>query len=175
MPQFIPKEKPKRSIGLDILLVFSLLLLIAAAAGYFIFYKLINDGKLVLDDLNSKIAQEKTAERLALEKEMTEMKRKIDDFSYLVNQHLKIDQVFTIIQENTHPQIWFTQFELDPRFKIVKLIGEAQNFTTIGQQVSLFQKVEKINQVNLDEISLTKEGKIGFKLFLSFKSEVFNF
>jgi len=175
MPQFIPKEEPKPSLGLDILLVFSLLLLIAAIAGYVVFYKLIADGKLVLEDLNRRITQENTAERVALKTEMIEMKRKIDDFGYLVNQHLKIDQVFEIIQTNTHPQVWFTQFELDPRSRIVKLIGETQSFATVGQQVSFFQKVDKINQVNLDEVSLTKEGKISFKLSLSFKPEVFNF
>ncbi|MGB9743594.1 MAG: PilN domain-containing protein [Minisyncoccales bacterium] len=175
MPQFITKEEPKPTIGLTILLVFSLILLLGAGTGYFILDKLIKDNESVKKSLEVSITQKQTADRIALKEEMLNLKRKIDNFSYLVDQHLNVNQVFEIIEKNIHPQVWFTKFDLEPRLNKVELEGETQDFTTVGQQISLFQKEEKISQVNLKEIFITKEGKIGFKISLSFVPDIFKF
>lgn len=176
MVQFIPKEAPRPAIGLNLLLVCSLLLLVLTAGSYFVFDKLIKENENIKQDLEAKINQEKTTERETLRKEMEKYEQKINDFKFLIDQHLQINPVFEAIEKNTHPQVMFTTFNLAPRQNQLKLTGETNNFAIVGQQIALFQKDETaITQVNLDKISIDKKGRIVFDLSLIFKPDFFKF
>jgi hypothetical protein len=173
MVDIIPKEAPKPSRGLNILFYFAIFLLILSIGGYFALNNFLEKAREEVAALELDLARAMTPEKISLEKEILASKNKIDNFSYLVGQHLKTSRIFEIIQKITHPQVWFSKFDFNSRQGELKISGETQNFETLGQQILILGDEEAINSVNLEKISITKEGKIDFDLLLSFKPDIF--
>jgi len=80
--------------------------------------------------------------------------------------------VFEIIEENSHPQVWFSQLNLEAKQGKVILGGQTQSFETLGQQLLIFQNAEKIKEVTLSSVSINKLGKIEFSFSLVFGKEI---
>jgi len=173
MVDIIPKEAPKPSRGLSILFYFAIFLLIFSIIGYFALNNFLEKAREEVAALKLDLAGVMTTEKISLEKEILASKNKIDHFSYLVGQHLKASRIFEIIQKVTHPQVWFSKFDFNSREGQLKLSGETQNFVTLEQQTLILKGEEKIDKVNLENFSITKEGKIGFDLSLSFNPDIF--
>jgi hypothetical protein len=119
------------------------------------------------------LTREMSPEKISLEKEILASKNKIDDFSYLIEQHLEVSRIFEIIQKITHPQVLFSKFDLNSRQGALKIFGETQNFETLGQQILILRGEAVINKVNLETVSIGKEGKINFDLSLFFNPDIF--
>jgi len=173
MVEIIPKESPKPSRGLNALFYFAIFLLILSIGGYFALNNFLQKAEGELETLKLDITKVMTPEKNTLEKEILASKDKIDKFSYLIGQHLQSSMIFGIIQKTTHPQVWFTKFDFDPRQKTLKVSGETQNFESLGQQILILEDEETIDDINLETISISKEGGIEFDLSLSFRADVF--
>lgn len=173
MVEIIPKEAPKPSKGLNILFYFVIFLLIFAIGGYFALNNFLQKADKELASLKLNITEVMTPEKIALEKEILSFKDKIDMFSYLIEQHLESSKVFGIIQKVTHPKVWFSNFDFNSRQKTLKVSGKTQNFESLGQQLIILENEETIDNVDLETISISKEGGIEFNLSLSFKPDAF--
>jgi hypothetical protein len=62
---------------------------------------------------------------------------------------------------------------LNSRQGALKIFGETQNFETLGQQILILRGEAAINKVNLEKVSIGKEGKINFDLSLFFNPDIF--
>jgi len=171
MVEIIPKEPPKLSTGLSILFYSAIFLLSICVIGYFVLNNSLKKAEAELADLELDLIKEMPPEKISLEKEILAYKDKIDKFSYLLEQHLAVSRVFEIIQKTTHPQVWFSKFDLSSRPGQLKIFGETQNFETLGQQILILREEATINRVNLEKVSIGKEGKINFDLLLFFNPE----
>jgi len=173
MVEIIPKEAPKPPRGLSLLFYFAIFLLILAIGGYFALNNFLQKADKELASLKLNITEVMTPEKIALEQEILSSRDKIDMFSYLIEQHLEGSKVFGIIQKVTHPKVWFSNLDFSPRQKTLKVSGKTQNFESLGQQLIIMENEETIDAVDLETISISKEGGIEFSLSLSFKPDVF--
>ena len=173
MVEIIPREPKKLSTGLNILFYLAIFLLFFSVISYFVLNSLLKKAEAKIIVLELDLTREMPPEKISLEKEILADKNKIDDFSYLIEQHLEVSRIFEIIQKTTHPQVWFSKFDLNSRQGALKIFGETQNFETLGQQILILRGEAAVNKVNLEKVSIGKEGKINFDLSLFFNPDIF--
>ncbi len=173
MIEIIPKPAAKLPSSQNILFYFSAVLIFMVILGYFILdFYLIGDAERELERLE-KLAKAKTEEEIKLEKELSDYEKKIKDFSILIDQHVFSSVAFEFIEKNTHPKVWFSKFDLNPKEGGVGLLGETENFVTLYQQVQIFKDNSSIKGINLDKIAIGKEGRIDFNLNLILDPDLF--
>ena len=174
MVEIIPKEPPKLSKGLNFLFYFAIFLLFFSIIGYFVLNNSLKNAQEKVAVLGLDLIKAMSPEKISLEKEILVSKNKIDNFSYLIEQHLEVSRVFEIIQKNCHPQVRFSKFDLNSEQGKLLVSGQTQSFETLGQQILILREEDLINKVNLETLSMDKEGKISFDLSLSFEPNIFN-
>ncbi len=175
--EIIPKTKTKKTYFLGILFYFSLLLFITSLISYFAlnFYQKRLEGELT----NIKKGLEKTADEKALEEEIfgseknVGYQQKIKDFGVLLNAHKLPVNFFNFLEENTHPKVWFSKFNLDLEKNLLEMSGYADNFEVLGQQALIFKRQDFIKNMNLSMVSLGKDGKVNFDLQLTIDPKIF--
>jgi len=170
--EIIPKEAQKVPRWLDFLFYFSLGLLIFIFIAYFIINHSLKTSQKTLDDLESSLSKD-VSEKSELKKEILTYQKKIKDFSVLLSVHLKASNIFVFMEEQCHPKVWFNNFNLDTKEGKVFLLGEAQDFESLGQQLIILRNEKLIKNVELASVSMKKEGKITFNLSLSFDPLIF--
>ena len=173
MVEIIPKKAPVLPQWLNILFYFSLVILIFSILGYFILGNSLQNNQKNLSNLEKSLFEGRSSERINLEKEILKYQRNTEDFSQLIGKHLTISEVFNTLQKNSHPKVWFSQFNLDAKEAKISVSGESQSFESLGQQLLIFQDENLIKETNLEQVSITKEGKIKFSLTLSLDPQIF--
>lgn len=171
--EIIPKPLKKVSVWFNILFYISIGLLISAILSYFLLDYFQRNTNQVLKEIEASLLVSRTPEEQELERSIVQYQRKIDDFVLIFNRHQTNSNSFTFLEEITHPNVVFSQFDLTK--PSLSLSGTAENFVVLGQQLSIFQENPKILKTNLSTISLGKEGGVGFTFTLSLSPEIFEF
>jgi len=172
--EIIPKETPKIPPWIDILFYVSVGLLIFVFISIFLISQAMNAAEKTSLELDNKITSE-NSKSAALKKEILTYKKKINDFSGVINGHMETSNVFGFIESLCHPRVWFTNFDLGARDGAVRLTGEAQSFQDLGQQMIIFKKESLIKKTNLGSVSMQKGGRVGFEISLTLDPSVFVF
>jgi hypothetical protein len=180
MVEIVPKPKEEVSIWLKILFYFSLIVLIGVILAFLILFGFYRKSEIYLKNLESKIYQLKTEPIRNLEGKLKETKKKIEDYSTILNQHIFASKFFKFLESNTHPKVSFSKMDLDVLNSKVSLSGFTESFTTLNQQIQIFEKSEEVKKINLTNISLFKEEKtkvemIEFSLDLTLDPKVFHY
>jgi len=172
--EIIPKETPKIPPWLDVLFYLSAGLLIFVFISFFLISQSIKSSEKLSASLDEQINDEnsKSAE---LKNEILVYQKKIQDFSSVINGHVDNLNLFSFIQKQCHPRVWFRNFSLDARGASVRVSGEAEGFQELGQQIIIFRDEPMIKSVNLGSVSMEKGGKVSFDLSLSFDPSIFIF
>ena len=164
--KIIPKSKPETPKAITLFLWVSLLLLVFFLGAY-IFLKI---------EKNSLSAEIKAVENefiaagpdKELEKDLKNTAKKINDFSRILGEHKNISGLFNFLRDYCHPKAaWSELFASIPEMK-VSLEGETLNFKTLGEQLLAFSKAEGVKEIEVDGVSLTREGKVEFGLSFNF-------
>ncbi len=172
MVGIIPKTIKKTPQWQNLASYFCYALLIVVVLGYAALFYF--EGKAVgaLQDLEEKIAQVATKEDRAAESRILAAKKKINDFSKLLQDHKKSSNFFTFLEENTHPKVWLTKVELDPEKAQALVSGKTADFKTLGQQILIFQRQEQIRSVDLTNLSIGKTGEAEFSFYLYLNPQI---
>jgi len=170
--QLIPKEVPKLPNWLNTLFYVSLIFLFLSITGYFVLNNSIKNSQEKIQVLRETQLKNKTAEKTALEKEILKYDRKIDNLSTLLSQHLVPSGIFELLQNSCHPKVYYSQFSLDANQSTLLLSGITQSFETLDQQFLILKGSDWVQEVKLDQISISKEGKINFNLAVILKPNI---
>jgi len=171
--EIIPKEAKKFPLWQNILFYFSLVLFLSCLSGLLILNFLEKKSQLTLDNLKETLEKGMTTEKKALEKEILTYQKKIDDFSILLADYRVSSRFFDFLEKIIHPKVFFSELNLSSKEGKVSLTGQTESFETLGQQILIFQKEEKLRGLKLAEIKIGKEGKIDFSLEISFDPKIF--
>ncbi|MFC1663726.1 hypothetical protein ACFL0A_01225 [Patescibacteria group bacterium] len=171
--EIIPKSTKKSPFWFDALFYFSIALLLISLSSFFILNHLEKKASEEFQDLENLLAKEKTSEEIATEKDVFKYQRKIDDFSVLIDLHQSPLNFFSILENNCHPKVQFTNFALDSKLLTATLYGKTESFNTLGQQISIFEEESLIKDVVLSQLSIGKKGGTDFVLNFSLNPETF--
>jgi len=168
MVELIPKETPQISRWLNVVFYFALILLFSSIISFFVLGNSIKTGQNKLQGLRTAFFEGRTPERIALEKEILNYEKKFKDFSSLAPYHLENSNFFNLLEETTHPKVWFSKINFNTERGSVSFSGVTQSFESLGQQILIFKDENSISDVNLERISIDKTGRINFDLSFSF-------
>jgi hypothetical protein len=174
MVEIIPKPPERIPLWQNLIIFFSIVILIIAILAYFFLGYLQKKASLQLDEIRNKIAQTETPDRKELKADLLIEKKKIDNFAFILNEHLASSNFFTFLEGITHPKIWFSNLKLDVSKATVELSGEGEKLA-FGQQLLIFKQNEKILRADSSKISIKAPENVEFSLSLSLDPEIFKF
>lgn len=169
--EIIQKPESKKDLWAVILFIVCLVLIFALAGSYL--YFLIYSKKISQDIENKKSLISRSPSEQTLEKKIISYESKINVFGRLLFEHKKTSAVFFLIEKNSHPDVWFSDFNFDVGSNTVVVSGQTKSFTSLGQQISILENMEIFKKVNLSEISIGEEEGVDFSLQLTFDSRIF--
>ena len=175
--EIIPKEKTKKSLFASTVFYIVLVLFLGLLISCVVLN--IYGKKMKTELVDIKKSLEKTQEEKALEEEIfgsennIGYQQKIKDFNTLFGVHKLPLNLLNLLEENTHPKIWFSKFNLDLEKSLLDMSGFADTFEALGQQALIFKNQDSIKNINLSRVSLSKEGKINFDLQLTLDPKIF--
>lgn len=174
MVELIPKKEYEKVLPWQsILFSFALVALILAAGAYVVIYFSINRAAQEIESLEGEIAKRGTASEKQLEKDVLETQTKINFFSQIIEMHRKPSRLFPKLEERTHPQSWFSSFNLNLETGILELRGQTANFQTISQQISALREESSVKGLKLSDLSLAEEGQTKFTLLITLDLQIF--
>lgn len=171
--QIIPKQEEKSSSLKNILFYFSLILLLAVAASYFVLNNSQKKAEKDIQLLDQELAAAAASPEAALEKEVLDYQKKINDFSSLLALHQYSSQIFPFIESITHPKVAFSDFSLEINKGSITLSGITDSFLTLDQQLTILKNEKLVKEVNLSDIAFEKDGRISFNFGLILDSQIF--
>jgi Tfp pilus assembly protein PilN len=169
--KIIPKPKPKTPFFVNLIFWLSIILLIGSIALLLSFEskvsKLENQKEALEKELGSAQTEVKT-----LEKELREVALKIEDFSKILKEHKHLSEFFNLLKKSTHRKVQFTGLELDTRTLSADLTGKTENFQTLGEQLLILNNREEIKNLEVSNITLSREGTVEFELSFNFSDKL---
>jgi len=169
MVEIIPKETAKLPGWLNNLLFAFLIILLLSLLSYFILNSSVKRASNVLQSLTTTLNELRSQERSAAEREVLKYNNKIGYFFQLLDGHLETAKLFNLIEGSTHPQIWFTKFNLNAAGDKAVFSGKTRNFANLGQQILIFKQSSWASATELQKVSISKEGNVDFELLVSIK------
>jgi hypothetical protein len=173
MVEIIPKQIEKAPFWQEVLLYISIVLLaviilVCSILGYS--YK---KSLVTISDLEVALDNERTPEKIILEKEVVGWEKKINDFAVLGDKHYFVSKFFAVIEENCHPRVWFSKLNLDSLSNSFSVSGSTDNFASLGQQLIIFKNNPIFKNVTLSQVSINKSGQVEFGLNIILDPKVF--
>ena len=165
------KKEIKKLSLIDILLYLCVILLAVFALGYFILTGWQKSLKTELANIDEDLKE--TSEEENLEKEALVYQKKIEDFGNLLAKHQTALNVFGFLEKATHSQVWFKKMDMDISKKTLILSGQAASFEVLGQQIIIFKKQESVENLDLSQVSMDKEGGVRFDIQIVLKPQIF--
>jgi HAMP domain-containing protein len=173
MPEIIPKPKEKTPSGKIFLLSFSIALLIGVILSYFVLDFFQKKSLISLENLKTEVSQGKTTKEITFEKEIKSLEKKIKIFSQISEKHFLVTKFFEELEKLSHPRVWYSDLNLDIKGGKATISGVSDNFSSLGQQILIFENNPKILETNLSKISINRKGQIEFTLDLSLDPSIF--
>ncbi len=169
MVEIIPKESAKLPSWLNALFFAFLVILFLSVLSFFILDNSLKKSGGYFQGLTVSLNELKSLERSASEREVLKYNSKIEAFFKLLDQHIRSSKIFDLIQASSHPQVWFSQFNLNAEGNKVILSGKTPSFEILGQQILIFKERNWIEKVELQKISISKERNVDFELSVYIK------
>ncbi|MFH1714314.1 MAG: hypothetical protein ABH831_01860 [Candidatus Nealsonbacteria bacterium] len=167
MVDIIPKEAPKLPAWLNILFYILFIIFVITIISLFLLNSSLNKSLKSFEELESTLAEGDTEEEINLENDVLASQKRLQDFSFLADQHLSISKAFSVIESFTHPEVQFLDFDLNSRTGSLSLRGETESFKTLGQQMLILKDKELVTGYQLDTASINKDGRIDFSLSIT--------
>jgi len=172
--EIIPKKPEPKPVGLgDILFYLLVVIAIATVLGYFGLVQFEKKANKELGDVNEAIAKKETPAVKTLEAQILSTQKKINDFSALLSAHIWGSNAFKQLEALCHPRVLFTKFDLNRETSSAILSGQADSFEVLGQQIQIFEKGKFISKVDLQKVSMTREGIIEFTINITVNPQMF--
>jgi hypothetical protein len=167
--------RDKKIWWLDVIFYFVISLLIATLFCYGIFIIKNIIQKQEIKRIEADLQTVGTQEQKEQEKEVILYKGKIGNFVELIENHEFVSNAFSFLEENTQPNVWFTQFSLDKKSAKVQLSCIAEDMDAVSRQVSTFEKNNYVKDLGSINSSLGDLGRVNFNLNLSLENTIFSY
>ena len=108
------------------------------------------------------------------EKILIPIRDKIIKFNLLVSDHNTPVKALLIIEQNTFPNVWFSEFNFNFSELTLSLLAHTENLATVEQQIAHLKKTPLFEEVSLSGVTFSEEAGVDFSINIIFSSEVFS-
>jgi len=149
-------------------------LLVATVFCYGIFSIRIYFQNQKISELDKQINDYGTREEKLAEKEILGYKKKITDFSTLVDNHKISSNVFNFIEEKTLPNVMFSSINLSEVAGTIDVSGNSESMDTLSSQVHIFEEnKDTVKSINVLSSQVADNGQVRFTMSLSLDPKIF--
>jgi len=160
-PKELPPTWPKG------LLVFVLIIFLFALGAYFGLDYWNKNKESQLAVLEGEFQNLRDSFALEQEKEVILFEKKLNNLSKLLANHTYFSKLLLVLEELTHPQIYYTNLDFSTDKNMLTLEGVAKNQMVFSEAVSgLVNNPDKIKAVAVKEMKVTKKKDITFSLYV---------
>ena len=157
----------------DVIFYFVISLLIATILCYLIFSAKIFLQNKALKDLDVALETVGTDQQKDYEKTVSDYQKKIDDFIVLIKNREFASSVFSFMEQQALPNVWFDNFTMNKKDGEVGLSGEADSMAAFSRQVATLEKNEYIKKITVLNASLGISGRAEFNLNITMNPKLF--
>lgn len=166
----------KRPVRIDYLFYVVSIFLAAAVLSYLIFNFKIQLQEKMIQDIEVKLLSLNTGDRQVYNKKVLDYKKKINDFSALLDNHKITSNIFSFIESKTLPNVWFSDFNIQKETNELRLSGFTDDMGFLSRQVQLFeQSNDYVESITVFSSEINVAGNVNFILDLSLRGEIFNY
>jgi len=87
----------------------------------------------------------------------------------LLDGHVFSSNIFKAVEQDTHPQVRFTNFAFTADSRKVDMSGEAATYSVLSRQIGILERDPQVDRVEFGGLSSTEAKFVGFKLTVVFK------
>ena len=167
--------RTKKFWWMDVIFYFVIAALVATVLCYVIFLIKNVMQRADIDKETVALQTVGTVQQKEHEVEVINYQQKIVDFSNLFKNHGFASQVFTFIQKETRPNVWFNGFQLQEKAATVTLSGESDDNEAFSRQITAFERNKYVNNISVLNSSTDKSSRSQFNLSLLLDSKIFNY
>lgn len=172
----INNNSEKNIFWKDVVFYSTTVLLIVVAFAWGLLTLKIYWQEKALTSLNQKINNYSTSDYQKAEKIVLAYKKKIDDLTQIIGNRKISSNVFSIIENDTLPKVWFSSFMMSANTNKISLSGEAENMQIFSQQVEVFENNnDYIKNVVIASSQIQPDGKVTFSLQITLDPKSFEY
>ncbi len=160
-PKELPPTWPKG------LLTFTLVVFLITVGAYFglDYWNKNEDAQLVV--LEEEFQNLRSDFPLQKEREAILFEKKLNSLSKLLTNHTYFSKVLLVLEELTHPQIYYTNLDFSTDTNMLILEGVARSQAVFSEAVSgLVNTPDKIKAVAVKDMKIDKNKNIAFSLYV---------
>jgi Tfp pilus assembly protein PilN len=87
----------------------------------------------------------------------------------LLQNHTISSNVFTLLQETTHPKVQYTTFAFSVEKQTIEVAGLALSYQAVAEQVRILEGQSQVAKVGFGGLALGEKGLISFRLSITVK------
>lgn len=125
--------------------------------------------------LKQEVARLEEDLRPELINQLLNLDKKMSGLRVLLDNHVVTSNVFKLLEENTLTHVHFSSFSYFADARKIDLSGEAATYSTLSQQVRLFEALPQVERVDFGGLAKTSGGRITFKMGIIFKQDLIRF
>ncbi len=170
------KIEEKKSLMTEVAFYLSLILLsVIVFAWAFLNIKMTSQNQQI-EELNKRMDAFNIKPYKDAEKEVLDYKKKLDDLGQILTTRKISSNVFSMIEGDTLPSVWFSGFSMSGSDNRITLTGEAETMEVFSRQVQVFEKNDSyIKTVTILGSQIQPTGKVSFSLQLILDPKIFNY
>lgn len=171
MVEIIPKQPERQPLLVQAFFAVSILALIAALGGFFLFWVLEQKSEAEAESLKALLTAEKTPEQVVLEQKVFSSKERLEDFAKLLAKRTSALFPFLLLEEVVHPDVVFNSAEFTSSTQSMRLSGQAVSFVVLEEQLNLFDQQGQGAEASLATLKLGQEGGVDFQVQVRFPAD----
>lgn len=175
MVEIIPRPIERAAQWQRALLYVLIFLIIVFIISYFLLANLEEGSGTYSQELEIKITQGRTAQRISLEEESLDRKKKIETIYPFLEAHTLSSKFFEFLESKTHPRIFFSKLNLNIKETTAILTGATDSFSTLDQQLLVFNQNSLVKDLLLTSVNLNKQGGVDFDLEIFLNKNFFQY
>ena len=167
--------RTKRFWWMDVIFYFVISLFLSVIFSYIIF---LTKNNLQREEIKKQIDALQTVGTLQQkqrESEVFNYQKKINDFNKILNNHQFTSSAFAFLESQTLPNVWFKQFNLDPKNNGLQLAGETEDIDSFSRQIAVFEKNKYVKNIGNINSALGALGRMEFNLNLVLDPSIFDY
>lgn len=144
----------------------SLFVFVITTAGYAGLYYLNISQEETQQQFIEQIQQKEDDLRPKILDQIFSLQKKLQSASLVMNAHQFVANTFTVIERDTHPRVRFNSYAFSPEDRAIALVGEADDYSTLGRQIAFFEGDQQVDKVEFSGLSLNENNRVSFNLSL---------
>jgi len=106
------------------------------------------------------------------EQKIIPIKQKIDNYRLLIPSHKSTSDIFTLLEEDCLPKVWFYNFGFMLEDRKVIVSGITDSFTTFEQQIFVLNQNLLVSDLAISNVFINENKEIDFTIEIVFESSI---